>query len=747
MKRPGGRRPPLAAERRYAPEPPQPKAKPAPKTRTPSRAASAPRGGSWPVRMLTGTVGFFWRLFWAIGWRIAAVLAIIIGLATFYFYAQLPPLADLIDARSKGSVTMLDRNGKVFAWRGETFGGKVTAETVSPYLRNAIVATEDKRFYGHFGISPRGIASAISINLSEGRGPLEGNGGSTITQQVAKLICLGVPYDPKQWKTESDYEADCRQSSIVRKLKEVPFSFAMEAKYGKDSVLTLYLNRAYLGAGTRGFEAAAQRYFGISANEVNPSQAAMLAGLLKAPTRYAPTADLKRAQDRAAVVLGLMYEQGYLTDAQYQDALANPARLSAAAEARAGGYFADWVMDAGPAFLTQDTTEDVIIQTTLDQTIQKKAEDALAWVIENKFKPESKAQAAIVVMSSDGAVRAMVGGRKTQVAGEFNRATQALRQTGSTFKPFVYAAALDLGYTLNSVVEDAPICLNVKGSGQWCPKNYEPEFRGFITLTEALTNSLNTSTVRVAEAVGLDAVRNVASSFGLQSDLAAGPAVALGASEATLLEMTGAYAGILNGGSSVRPYGLVELRIQGDDVALMGQEGGMGERVISEEAAKQLTYIMTQVMQKGTGKRALLGSHDAAGKTGTTSDYRDAWFIGFTADYVTGVWMGNDDNKPLTGVTGGGLPADIWKEVMTRIEEGMPNTPLPMITPDQMPPPQYPGQTYSTNDPVYDGAGQPAYPETQPTPGQPQPQAQAPRRETAEDVIIDVLGRLLGGRN
>jgi penicillin-binding protein 1A len=748
MKRPGGRRPPLAADRRYAPEPLQPKAKakPAPKARAPRRAAATPRRGSWPVRVLTGTVGFFWRLFWGIGWRIAAVFAVIIGLATFYFYAQLPPLADLIDARSKGSVTMLDRNNKVFAWRGETFGGKVTAETVSPYLRNAIVATEDKRFYRHFGISPRGIASAISINLSEGRGPLEGNGGSTITQQVAKLICLGVPYDPKQWKSEGDYEADCRQSSIVRKLKEVPFSFAMEAKYGKDSVLTLYLNRAYLGAGTRGFEAAAQRYFGISANEVNPSQAAMLAGLLKAPTRYAPTADLKRAQDRAAVVLGLMYEQGYLTDAQYQDALANPARLSAAAEARAGGYFADWVMDAGPAFLTQDTTEDVTIETTLDQTIQKKAEDALAWVIENKFKPESKAQAAIVVMSSDGAVRAMVGGRKTQVAGEFNRATQALRQTGSTFKPFVYAAALDLGYTLNSVVEDAPICLNVKGSGQWCPKNYEPEFRGFITLTEALTNSLNTSTVRVAEAVGLDAVREVASDFGLQSDLAAGPAVALGASEATLLEMTGAYAGILNGGSSVRPYGLVELRIQGDDVALMGQEGGMGERVISEQAAKQLTYMMTQVIQKGTGKRALLESHDAAGKTGTTSDYRDAWFIGFTADYVTGVWMGNDDNKPLTGVTGGGLPADIWKEVMTRIEEGMPNTPLPMITPDQMPPPQYPGQAYSANDPVYDGtAGQ--APQPAPPEGMPLPRQDAPRKETAEDILIDVLGRLLGGRN
>ena len=731
MARSGGKKPPLTAERRYAAQAAKPKAKRAAKPAR--RRATAPRGNAL-TRLVRGTVRFLWRLIWGIGWRVAAVMAIVIGLTTFYFYAQLPPLSQLIDARTKGSVTMLDRNGKVFAWRGETFGGKVTADTVSPYLKNAIIATEDKRFYSHFGISPRGIASAIRINLSEGRGPLEGNGGSTITQQVAKLICLGVPYDPTIWKTETDYETDCRQSSIVRKLKEVPFSFAMEAKYGKDNVLTLYLNRAYLGAGTRGFEAAAQRYFGISANEVNPAQAAMLAGLLKAPTRYAPTANLQRSQDRAAVVLGLMHDQGYLTDAQYKEALANPARLSPAAEQRAGGYFADWVMEAGPGFLTEDTTEDVIIRTTLDQEIQKKAEAALDDVFANKVKAGSKAQAAIVVMSADGAVRAMVGGRKSQVAGAFNRATMALRQTGSTFKPFVYAAALDLGYTLNSVVEDAPICIDVKGSGEWCPKNYTPNYRGYITLTEALTHSVNTATVRVAQATGLDAVRKVASDFGLDSDLAAGPALALGVSESTLLEMTGAYAGILNGGSSVHPYGLVDLRIQGDDATLIGQEGGIGERVISEQAARQLTYMMMQVIDQGTGQRARLDGHEAAGKTGTTQAARDAWFIGFTGDYVAGVWMGNDDNTPLTGVTGGGLPAEIWHEVMVRVEDGQPDVALPVITPGQMPPPQYPGQTYSANDPGFDNGGQPR-------------QGQPRRDNTAEDVLIDVLGRLLGRRN
>ncbi len=742
MSRSGGKKPPLVADRRYgsAAAKPKPKAKPAPKAKAAPRRRSRGRA-IWPVRIVAGLARLVWRAVWGVGWRLAAMGAIVIGLATAYFYAQLPPLETLIDARTKGSVTMLDRDGRVYAWRGETFGGQITADTVSPHLKNAILATEDKRFYRHFGISPRGIASAIRINLAEGRGPLEGNGGSTITQQVAKLICLGVEYDPAKWKSEgkseADYEADCRVSSKWRKIKEVPFSFAMEAKYGKENVLTLYLNRAYLGAGARGFEAAAQRYFGKSANEVNPAEAAMLAGLLKAPTRYAPTGDLKRAQDRAAVVLGLMHEQDHLTDLQYEEALASPARLSEAAEAQAGGYFADWVMESGPAFLTQDTTEDVIVRTTLDQRIQTAAEEALAYVFDSKVKDGSKAQAAIVVMSADGAVRAMVGGRRTKVSGVFNRAIQAKRQTGSTFKPFVYAAALDMGYNMNSIVEDAPITLYVKGSGEWSPKNYDNGYRGLITMTEALAHSINTATVRISQAVGLPAVRQVAADFGLQSDLAAGPALALGASESTLLEMTGAYAGILNGGSSVRPYGLIELRIQGDDVALMGQEGGIGERVISEEAARQLTYMMHQVIERGTGRRAKLPDRAAAGKTGTTQGARDAWFIGFTGDYVTGVWMGNDDNTPLTGVTGGGLPAEIWHEVMLRVENGQPSVALPMTRPEDLPPPAWDGQTYETGPVLGQQGARPAQP---PVRGQ-------GRRDPAEQLLLDVLGAILGGRN
>jgi penicillin-binding protein 1A len=655
-----------------------------------ARQSTAPRrkaaggkaaGGNMLTRLIGGMVRFILRTLWAITWRVTAVVSLIVAATTAYYASQLPPLEALLDARTRGSVTLLDSEGEVFAWRGETFGGQISADTVSKHLRNAIIATEDRRFYHHLGISPRGIIGAVYINLSEGRGPLSGNGGSTITQQVAKLLCLGTPYDPQSGLTEAQYEADCRTATVWRKLKEVPFSFALESKYTKDQILTIYLNRAYLGAGARGFEAAAQRYFGVSANQVTPAEAAMLAGLLVAPSYYAPTRDLSRAQGRASVILGLMQEQGYLTAEEASLSRQNPAVLSEAARARAGGYFADWIMESGPDFLTRDTTEDVIIHTTLDQRIQRAAEAAVTSVFADKVREGSKAQAAVVVMSADGAVRAMIGGRDTTVSGAFNRATQALRQTGSAFKPFVYATALDLGFSANNTVEDSPLTINVPGSGPWSPRNYEREFRGTVTLTEALKHSLNIPAVRVSEAVGRDKVRRVASDFGIRSDLAAGPALALGVSEATLLEMTGAYAGILNGGLSVKPYGVLDLRLVGEDTPMISQQSGFGERVISTGAARQLTWMMQQVLVDGTGGRARLPDRDAAGKTGTTQGARDAWFVGFTADYVTGVWMGNDDNSKLTGVTGGGLPAEIWHEVMVRVDEGVPVRPLPMTPP------------------------------------------------------------------
>ena len=689
MSNSGRRKPPLVAPKRSRKAA---KPKSARRTTTKRKPQRRARSRNPLVRLVRAVVGWVLRVIWAIGWRVTAVVAIVVGLAVAYTYTTLPEYKALMDGRARGSVTILDREGQVFAWRGDQFGGVVTAETVSPHLKNAVIATEDRRFYMHPGVDPIGIASAMRINLREGRGPLSGNGGSTITQQTAKLLCFGVEYDESEWESEAAYVADCRRTSLWRKAKEAVYAMAMEAKYSKNEILTVYLNRAYLGGGAYGAEAAAQRYFGKSAARLNPAEGAMIAGLLTAPSTLAPTANLARSQNRASVVVGLMRRQGYLSANDAAVALANPAELSEAAQRQAGGYFADWVMASGPEFFTRDTTEDVIIRTTLDQRLQRAAEEALKTVFDEKVRDGSKAQAAIVVMGADGAVRAMVGGRKTKVIGAFNRATQANRQTGSAFKPFVYATALELGYSYDSVVVDEPYCLNVPGSGRWCPENYTRKHYGRVTLAEALRQSLNVPAVKVSESVGRDLVRKVASDFGIESDLAAGPALALGASESTLLEMSGAYAGILNGGSSVTPYGLTELKLLGEDEPLMGAGGGIGERVIQEKAARELIYMMSRVVDGGTGSRAKLPDREAAGKTGTTQAARDAWFLGFTADYVAGVWMGYDDNTPLTGVTGGGLPAEIWHETMVRVHEGVPPKPLPMLRPaprrDPAPAPQ-----------------------------------------------------------
>jgi len=688
--------------------------------RPPQKRRSPQRKGNFVTRAIGGLLRWIWRIIWGVFWRVTAVVTLVMAAATFYFYTTLPQdVTDLLDGRARGSVTMLDADGEVFAWRGESFGGFTTADQVSPFLRNAIVATEDRRFYWHMGISPRGIAGAIRGNLAAGRGPFSGAGGSTITQQVAKLLCLGREFDPDIWDSEAEYESDCREGTLWRKIQELPYAFALELRFTKAEILTIYINRAFLGAGSRGFEAAAERYFGHSASEVTPAEAAMLAGLLVAPSYYAPTRNLSRAQERGAVVLGLMHEQGYLTDAQYEDARTHPATLHDAAESPTGGFFADWVMQTGPAWLTRDTTEDVVIQTTLDPHIQQAAEDAVALVFQERVRSGSEAETAVLVMSADGAVRGMVGGRR-YVPGGFNRATQAVRQTGSAFKPFVYALAMDMGYEPYDLVEDAPLTINVPGSGPWTPRNYTNDFLGMMTLTEALARSQNIPAVRISEAMGRERVRQAANAFGLHSDLAEGPALALGASEATLLDMTSAYAGILNGGSAVQPYGFTALTLAGDRAPLMSIGSGIGERVIAEDAAHRLIWMMTQVLDApyGTGRRAALpDGREAAGKTGTTTSARDAWFIGFTADYVVGLWMGNDDNAPLTGVTGGGLPAEIWREVMVRINEGVPNHPLPMIVP----------QRPALEPPTTRGSG-----------------AQAPDG-TLSDSIRDLLNGILGG--
>ncbi|MEM9009844.1 MAG: PBP1A family penicillin-binding protein [Pseudomonadota bacterium] len=601
------------------------------------------------------------RLVWLVTWRIAVVIAAIIAASTTYYYLDLPPVTELLDGRDRGSVTLLDRDGEVFAWRGAQYGGTVHAEEMSPHLLNAVIATEDRRYYHHPGIDPIGIARAMVANVRAGRLV---QGGSTITQQVAKLVFVGPA------------------RTLERKLREIPIALAMELRYSKEEILSIYLNRAYLGAGTYGFEAAAQRYFGRSARVVGPAEAAMLAGLLKAPSRYAPTSDITLARERAATIVALMADQGLLTPEQVVEAEANPASLSTAASARAGGYFADWVMEAGPDFLTTATSEDVEILTTFDPEIQRAAEEALDHVFETRVREGSEAEAAIVILSRDGAVRAIVGGRRRGTAGQFNRATQALRQTGSAFKPVVYAAALDQGLLPDTLVEDAPITLTIPGSGRWSPENYGGGYRGHISLREALAHSVNTAAVRVSEEVGRENVQAMARALGISSDLADGPAIALGVSEATLLEMTGVYATFLNEGVTAAPFGYHAIQLRGDATPLFGSDAEAGTRALDADLAGYLTGMLAEVVATGTGRRARLpDGRPAAGKTGTTQGARDAWFVGFTGQYVAGVWMGYDDNRQLTGVTGGGLPAQIWQETMVRIHEGAPILPLPIRQP------------------------------------------------------------------
>ncbi|MEM6486719.1 MAG: PBP1A family penicillin-binding protein [Pseudomonadota bacterium] len=591
------------------------------------------------------------RLSWLIGSRLAAAALLVLIGATAYQFYRLPPAGALFDDRGEGSVTMLDRHGNVFAWRGDQYGGALGITQMSPHLVHAVVATEDKRFWDHFGLDPIGIARAIKANIEAGAFV---QGGSTLTQQTAKNVFLSA------------------DRTLERKLAEVPMALALELKYSKPEILSIYMNRVYLGAGAYGFEAAAQRYFGKSARLVTPAEAAMLAGLLRAPSFYAPTANIDRAQGRAGVIIGLMQQQGYLTPAQADAARENPARLSQAAAARAGGYFADWLMETLPP--GDGRPRDLTIRTTFDPRMQAAAEAAVQSVFEAKVRPESVAEAAVVIMDRTGAVRAMVGGRASGV-GQFNRATQALRQTGSAFKPVVYAAAMEAGMRPDDWMRDAPVTID-----GWSPSNYSNSFAGDMTLAEALRRSINTVAVRLSERVGRETVRQLARDMGFSAPIAPGASVALGTSETTLLDMTGVFATIANQGRLAEPFGWVEVRDRAPGGARVSRPQGAVPAAMSPASARLLIGMMEEVVTAGTGRRARLDGRPAAGKTGTTQAERDAWFIGFTADYVAGVWMGNDDNTPLVGVTGGGLPAEIWREIMLGVHEGVAVAALPQAT-------------------------------------------------------------------
>jgi penicillin-binding protein 1A len=584
--------------------------------------------------------------------RIAILLvlwaAIIGGGVLGYFALTLPDTSELTRAERRPSVTILAADGSLLATFGDLFGQPLTLPEMSPYLPKAVVATEDRRFYSHFGIDPFGLVRAAVADLSAGHVV---QGGSTITQQLAKNLFL-TP-----------------ERSLARKVRETLLALWLEHRFTKDQILEIYLNRVYLGAGTYGVDAAAHRYFGKSARRTTLYESAAIAGLLKAPARFNPTRDREKAAARTAQVLASMVEAGIVTESQATAATKEGTSLPAIGGTRSGArYFADWVAEQLSDFAGSGS-RDLTVTTTLDPGLQAEAEAVVAETITRDGPKAAVAQGALVAMSPDGAVRAMVGGRDYG-GSQFNRATQAQRQPGSAFKPFVYLAGLEAGLRPSDQFVDAPIRI-----GNWQPRDYTGRYQGEMTLAEGLAQSINTIAVQIAQRAGIRNVVAVAHRLGISTDLSPEMSLALGTNEVNLLELVSAYAPFANGGVGVWPHGIAEIRASDGDVVFQRSGSGVG-RVMSPESAGTMNEMLSGVIGHGTGRSAAL-PRPAAGKTGTTQDYRDAWFIGYTADLVAGVWLGNDDHSPTNKVTGGSLPAQAWRRFMLAATQAMPVRPLP----------------------------------------------------------------------
>ena len=561
---------------------------------------------------------------------VSGVLLILVAwVALFVWYApRLPDTDALFREAQQVRVKVLAADGSTLAERGGAGRPFVRLDQISPWLPKAVVAIEDRRFWEHSGVDPTGILRAAWANLRAG-GTVEG--GSTITQQLAKNLYL------------------THERSWSRKLEELVLAIWLEARLSKEQILTLYLNRVYLGAGAYGVEAASQRYFGKSAAELGLAESAVIAGLLKAPSRYSPASDLDLARERAATVLAVMAGQGVIDEREAVAARARPAKL--AEPVQIGGWFVDWVLEG----LTRDLgkpTRDLVVRTTLDPKLQLAAEAA----VRRLLPARAGLEAAVVVLDDDGAVRALVGGRSYSES-PYNRAVNARRQPGSAFKPFVFLTALEQGWTPTAAIEDAPV--QIKG---WRPANIDGRYHGMVSLTQALAMSMNAAAVRLGEAVQPKQVAATARRLGIASPLPAVASLALGTAEVGVLELTGAYLPLANGGMR-RPTWSVESVTDAEGTVLYRYRPTEA-RVVAPSVAAQMGGMLRAVVSDGTGRAAALPDRRVAGKTGTTQDNRDAWFVGFDGRLVTGVWIGYDDDRPMRNVTGGGLPSRIWREVM-----------------------------------------------------------------------------------
>jgi penicillin-binding protein 1A len=561
--------------------------------------------------------------------------------------------------KSELAVVFLDRYGNEIGSRGIKHSSAVALADFPDHLIKAVLATEDRRFYEHFGIDIAGTARALVTNARAG-GVVQG--GSSITQQLAKNLFLS------------------NERTIERKVKEAFLALWLETRLSKNEIFKLYLDRAYMGGGAFGVDAAAQFYFGKSAREVNLAEAAMLAGLFKAPTRFAPHINLPAARGRANVVLDNLVEAGFMTEGQVFGARRNPAVAIDRRDEGAPGYYLDYAFDEMKKLVETAAFRTIpdrafVVRTALDLGLQRTAEDSVENMIRQFGRDYHAKQAAAVVADLDGAVRAMVGGTDYNIS-QFNRATDAYRQPGSSFKPYVYATALMNGFKPTSVVVDGPVCI-----GNWCPQNYGRSYSGSVTLTQAITRSINVIPVKLSimmggangPRAGRAKIVQTARRMGIKAPLPDTPSLPIGADEVTLLEHTVAYATFPNQGKAVKPHAILEVRSgTGDTIWRFDRdESKKPTQAIPPQVATDMAFMMSKVVEDGTAKRAILDGIKSAGKTGTTNSYRDAWFVGYTGNFVCGVWFGNDDYSPLNRMTGGSLPAQTWHEIMAYAHQGI----------------------------------------------------------------------------
>jgi penicillin-binding protein 1A len=570
------------------------------------------------------------------------LMPLVLGL----FAPKLDPAVDLYAVNRPLAFTFLDVNGKEVGHRGAVVGERLKLEEMPAYLPAAFIAMEDRRFYHHNGIDPLGLGRALLLDLRARRWVA---GGSTISQQTAKIVYTN------------------QQRTMSRKLTELVDAAGLEKTLTKPQILQLYLNRIYLGSGAYGVDGAARVYFGTSARQLTLAQAAMLATLTRAPSVFSPRRDLLRAQQRASLVLDSMVENGAITEADATEARAHPAVIIDRASVDARNYFLDTAADEATKAATVNgvaPSADMVVHTTLEPKVQEAARLAALRTINKYGKKTRTSEAAVVMMKPDGAVSALIGGVDYRDS-VFNRATQAHRQPGSAFKPFVYLAALEAGLSPWETRDDEPVDI-----GGYRPVNFGGKYYGTLTLADALAHSVNTITVNLAQEIGVRNVVDTARRVGITSPLEANASLPLGTNEVTPMELTAAYAAFANGGYRVTPYLVTEVDI-GNRIVYQ-RHAPPPQRVIQEEVDRDLTAMLYKVVVNGTGGYASLHGREAAGKTGTTQDSHDAWFVGFTTDYVAAAWVGNDDSSPTRGVTGGTLPSYIWRDAMLAAEQGLP---------------------------------------------------------------------------